>query len=272
MFITGPYEGAPFGLSIVNPAKAGPFDLGKVVVQGEDRSGPDHAALTITSDTTGSVRDPADHRRDPAADQARQRHDRPAGFHVQPDELLEHEQISGDADQQRRRDSSAVACPFQVTNCADVRLQTALQGLHLREDLAGRRARACTSSSPIPKQRSGRRRTSRRSRSTCPSSCRRGSRRCRRRVRTACSTRTRRRVRRSRGSGPRRRPHRCIPVRLEGPRISSSTVARSSPNWSIVLPGYGVTVDLHGETFISKAGITSSTFRTIPDVPSARSN
>jgi hypothetical protein len=28
-----------------------------------------------------------------------------------------------------------------------------------------------------------------------------------------------------------------------------------------------VTVDLHSETFINKAGITSSTFRTIPDVP-----
>ncbi len=44
-------------------------------------------------------------------------------------------------------------------------------------------------------------------------------------------------------------------------------VARSSPNWSIVLQGYGVTVYLHGETFISKAGITSSTFRQVPDVP-----
>jgi hypothetical protein len=28
-----------------------------------------------------------------------------------------------------------------------------------------------------------------------------------------------------------------------------------------------VTVDLHGETFISKQGVTSSTFATVPDVP-----
>ena len=34
-----------------------------------------------------------------------------------------------------------------------------------------------------------------------------------------------------------------------------------------MLQGYGVTVDLVGTTFISKAGITSSTFKTTPDVP-----
>ncbi len=39
------------------------------------------------------------------------------------------------------------------------------------------------------------------------------------------------------------------------------------PELIVVLTGYGVTVYLHGETFINKAGITSSTFRTIPDVP-----
>jgi hypothetical protein len=35
----------------------------------------------------------------------------------------------------------------------------------------------------------------------------------------------------------------------------------------IVLKGYGVTVDLVGTTNISKAGITSSTFKQVPDVP-----
>jgi hypothetical protein len=34
-----------------------------------------------------------------------------------------------------------------------------------------------------------------------------------------------------------------------------------------VLSGYGVTVDLHGETFISKTGTTTTTFKTVPDVP-----
>jgi len=39
------------------------------------------------------------------------------------------------------------------------------------------------------------------------------------------------------------------------------------PELIIVLQGYGVTIDLHGETFINPAGITSSTFRAVPDQP-----
>jgi hypothetical protein len=35
----------------------------------------------------------------------------------------------------------------------------------------------------------------------------------------------------------------------------------------MVLQGYGVTIELYGETFISKAGITSSTFPQVPDAP-----
>jgi hypothetical protein len=58
-----------------------------------------------------------------------------------------------------------------------------------------------------------------------------------------------------------------IPVPLEGPAYFVSYGGAKFPELVIVLQGYGVTLDLHGETFISKAGITSSTFRSVPDAP-----
>ncbi len=39
------------------------------------------------------------------------------------------------------------------------------------------------------------------------------------------------------------------------------------PSIVVVLQGDGVTADLEGTTFISKAGITSSSFQQVPDVP-----
>jgi hypothetical protein len=56
-------------------------------------------------------------------------------------------------------------------------------------------------------------------------------------------------------------------VELKGPAYFVSNGGAKFPELIFVLQGYGVTVDLHGETFISKAGITSSTFATVPDVP-----
>ncbi|MFZ1155611.1 MAG: hypothetical protein WAN93_11975, partial [Solirubrobacteraceae bacterium] len=58
-----------------------------------------------------------------------------------------------------------------------------------------------------------------------------------------------------------------IPVPLQGPAYFVSHGGAKFPELIIVLQGYGVTIDLRGETFISPAGITSSTFRTIPDQP-----
>jgi hypothetical protein len=54
---------------------------------------------------------------------------------------------------------------------------------------------------------------------------------------------------------------------LEGPAYFVSHGGAKFPELIIVLQGNGITVQLHGETFISRTGITSSTFRTIPDVP-----
>jgi hypothetical protein len=58
-----------------------------------------------------------------------------------------------------------------------------------------------------------------------------------------------------------------LPVALQGPAIFVSHGGEAFPSLVIVLQGYGVTVDLVGTTFINKAGITSTTFKTVPDVP-----
>jgi hypothetical protein len=55
---------------------------------------------------------------------------------------------------------------------------------------------------------------------------------------------------------------------LSGPAYFVSHGGAKYPELIIVLTGEdGVTVQVHGETFISKAGITTATFATVPDVP-----
>jgi len=58
-----------------------------------------------------------------------------------------------------------------------------------------------------------------------------------------------------------------LPVPLEGPVIFVSHGGEAFPSLTMVLQGDNVTVELVGTTFISKAGITSTTFKTVPDTP-----
>jgi hypothetical protein len=58
-----------------------------------------------------------------------------------------------------------------------------------------------------------------------------------------------------------------IPVPLEGPAYFVSHGGEAFPSLIVVLQGYGFTIDLVGSTFISKQGVTSSTFKTVPDQP-----
>jgi hypothetical protein len=59
-----------------------------------------------------------------------------------------------------------------------------------------------------------------------------------------------------------------LPAPLEGPAYFVSHGGEAFPNLILVLQGYGVTIDLVGDTDI-KDGITSSTFTNVPDQPVA---
>ncbi|HWX46155.1 MAG TPA: hypothetical protein VNY52_12640 [Solirubrobacteraceae bacterium] len=58
-----------------------------------------------------------------------------------------------------------------------------------------------------------------------------------------------------------------LPVPLEGPAIFVSHGGEAFPSLILVLQGYGFTIDIVGATHISPQGITSTTFKTIPDEP-----
>jgi hypothetical protein len=55
--LTGPYNGAPYGLAVAVHAAAGPFDLGTVVVRQALHVDPNTARVTVKSDPLPTIRD-----------------------------------------------------------------------------------------------------------------------------------------------------------------------------------------------------------------------
>jgi hypothetical protein len=264
VFITGPYKSAPYGLSIVNPAKAGPFNLGKVIVRATIEVNPENAALTITSDTTGQYAIPQIIDGIPLQiKHVNVSVDRP-DFTFNPTNCSPQE-IGGSLTSSQGA-TSVLHVPFQVTNCAVLKFKPILAvstaGKTSRKNGASLNVKLTYPKAPfgtqanigkvkvdLPKQLPSRLTTLQKA---CPDStfdanpaaCPPDS-----RIGTATATTP------------------VLPVHLEGPAYFVSHAGLKFPELIVALSGEGVTVYLHGETFISPQGITSSTFRTIPDVP-----
>jgi hypothetical protein len=264
IYLTGGYKGAPYGLSIVVPVIAGPFNLGTVVVRASIAVDPHTAQLTVTTDPLPTILDgiPTDLRTINAVI------DRP-GFMFNPTNCSPQE-FSGTATSDQGT-TVPISSHFEMGSCRSLTFKpdfkVATSGKTSRADGAGLDAKivyptgvlgANQASSQanvervkveLPKQLPSRLTTLQKACTAaqfdanpagCPADSRVGS-------ATAITP--------------------VLPVPLTGPAYFVSHGGEAFPQLIVVLQGYGVTVDLVGDTFISKSGITSSTFNQVPDVP-----
>jgi hypothetical protein len=264
VYITGPYEGAPFGVSVVVPAKAGPYDLGTVVVRGRIEVNPIDASLTVTVDGSGPYGVP--HILDGIPLEIRHINftTTRSKFTFNPTNCNP-SNVTGSMES-TEGSSSPLAVPFQVTNCAILGFKPGFavstsgktsraNGASLSVKLSypkapfGSQANIKSVKVDLPKQLPSRLTTLQKACTAAqfqanPAGC------------PAASI-----VGHATAITP------LIPVPLTGPAYFVSYGGAKFPELVIALQGYGVTLDIHGETFINNAGITSSTFHTVPDAP-----
>jgi hypothetical protein len=258
VYLAGPYKGAPFSLSVVVPAQAGPFDLGTVVVRAALFVDPHDAQVSVVSDPIPTILDGVPLN----VQNINVTLDRP-GFMVAPTNCAPM-QILGTA-----TSSSGARAPlasrFQVGSCASLKFapkfsvstvgaSTKANGASLTAKLSfpndrGTQANITKVKVELPKQLPSRLTTLQKACTSAqfdanPAGCPPES---------------------FIGHATVHTP--LLPVPLTGPAIFVSHGGEAFPSLVMVLQGYGVTVNLVGTTFISKTGVTSTTFKTVPDVP-----
>jgi hypothetical protein len=270
VYMAGPYNGAPFSIAAITSAKVGPFDLGTVVVREALVINPETAVVTVDAKAS----DPIPHIIDGIVIHVRDIRvyiDR-SQFMINPtncDPLSFAATVTGaGADPANPADQAPVTInnSFQMANCQNLQFKPVFKvstsgktsrskGASLSVKLAypkapqGTQANIKSVKVDLPKQLPSRLTTLQKA---CPDSTFNAN-------PAACPAAS------IVGHATAITP--ILPVPLTGPAYFVSHGGAKFPELIVVLQGYGVTLDLHGETFISKAGITSSTFRTVPDDP-----
>ncbi len=278
VYITEKYAGAPFGLSIVNPVKAGPFDLERdtsnpaqnppcdcVVVRAKIEVNPTTAELTVTTDPSGPHAIP--HLIDGIPVQIKRVNVTVNREHFTFNPTSCNPTALTGSIGSDEGASSPLSVPFQATNCAVLKYTPQFttttaskasknNGASLTFRIAypkgamGSQSWFNYAKFDIPAQLPARLTT----------------------LQKACLAAT---FETNRGACPAASVighaivhTQVLPVPLEGPVYFVSYGNAKFPDAVLVLKGYGITIELHGHTFIGgKTEVTSATFENLPDVP-----
>jgi hypothetical protein len=254
VFLTGPYKGAPFGLSIVVPAVAGPFDLGNVVVRAAVGVDSRTAQISIVSDPLPRILQgvPLDIRSvDVTVDRA--------GFTFNPTDC-EPLSVTGTLTSTQGA-AAGVSSRFQAANCATLPFKPVFKAatqagtskragasLDVRVASTGGQANIHAVAVTLPKQLPARLTTIQQAclasvfdanPARCPAASNIGT---------------------ATASTP------AFAASLTGPAYLVSHGGAAFPDLVVILQGEGVTLELTGSIDI-KHGVTSSAFEGVPDAP-----
>jgi hypothetical protein len=255
-YLTGPYDGAPYGLSVVVPAIAGPYDLGEVVTRAALSVGVYSGRVTVSAtlpSIVGGV---------PLRLQSLNVAVNRPSFLFNPTSCapLATESVLTSA----AGASQSLSSPFQVGNCGALPFTPSLSAssgaktsklggasLVVKITQAAHQANIRELQLQLPKQLVARFSTIQKA---CPAAtfeagpppggCTKSS---------------------VVGSAKVSTP--VLPDPLSGEAYFVSHAAESFPDLELVLHGDGVTVVLVGHTHIADSSITTSTFESLPDVP-----
>jgi hypothetical protein len=259
IYLTGPYKGAPFGLSIAVPAVAGPFNFGEVITRATISIDPSTARVTTTTDPLTRILKgvPLRIKRILATINKQGFLSNPTNCNLMATEST----LLGFTPGQAAEATFNVSTPFQVANCSALGFTpkfiartsgkpTKANGASIETTLNYVPGQANTKSVlvQLPKQLPSRLTTLQKAClaanfATNPYSCPPGS-----------------FVGGARANTP------LLPGKLTGPAILVSHAGAAFPDLDLVLEANGVRIILVGNTNIKK-GITTTNFATTPDAP-----